>query len=95
MLGGVCGKEYQYAQMGLPRKQVTTLTPSFCAARATVFISSTAQARISSGLPARALGAKLSRRGSQLSPTHWPIRWAPSAHTFSPYFSSVARNCAT
>ena len=42
MAGVVWGKEYHMAQMGLPRKQVTTFTPSSCAARAVVFMKSTA-----------------------------------------------------
>ena len=47
----VWGKEYQYAQMGLPRKQVTTLTSSSLAAPAMAIMRSVAHARMPAGSP--------------------------------------------
>jgi hypothetical protein len=86
----VGGNEYQYFHTGEPMKPVTTLHPMARAARAVVFISWTAQARILSGWPLQSVGAKVSRRGSHRSPTHCPARCAPRAWTTSLCSASTA-----
>ena len=81
--------------MGEPVKPVMIFTPNLAAAAGAFFIVSTAHFWMASGCPARAGGAKLSRRGSGRSPTHWPMMWQAMAFMTRPFFSRFSLIQAT
>ena len=69
-------------------KPLTTLTPSFCAARAVSFISWIAHSVFFLASPRTAAGTQSSVRESLWSSTSWPVRWFEIAQHFSPYLPS-------
>ena len=73
-------------QIGDPVKHVTTLTPSWAAARAVSFSRSAARVRTPSGSPSPQTsgGSTAWWRASIGSHTAWPTRWLPIAQQPEP-----------